>query len=214
MRQHLDSRGRLGIAERAVHLTIGQTLTFQANASDPDETNRLSFSLSGAPEGASIDPSTGEFRWTPTESDVPRLYEFRVKVTDDREKDKKSVSRTVEVMLTEDTTRFTYLIGIVSENGQREAWLYDISTRKQMTLKEGMPFEAAGLTGFVFVIGNDFLEFQSGSDTWRLALGKNLRDREKIVAAAKTGAGKKSPENGVKKSAKAGAADGKKTAPR
>jgi hypothetical protein len=45
-------------------------LTFTATATDPDlPANTLTFSLgAGAPTGASIDATTGVFRWTPTEA--------------------------------------------------------------------------------------------------------------------------------------------------
>ena len=54
-------------------------LTFIASASDPDPTDVLTFSLVGAPTGASINSSTGAFTWTP---DSPGSYTFTVKVTD------------------------------------------------------------------------------------------------------------------------------------
>ena len=51
----------------------GSLLTFTASATDPDlPANNLSFSLdSGAPAGATIDPTTGEFSWTPGEAEGP-----------------------------------------------------------------------------------------------------------------------------------------------
>ena len=56
---------------------------FTASATDPDlPANTLAFSLIGAPTGASIDPVTGEFSWTPAESQGPGVYTFTVKVTD------------------------------------------------------------------------------------------------------------------------------------
>jgi hypothetical protein len=58
-------------------------LTFTASATDVDGTDSLTFSLVGAPAGASIDPSTGVVAWTPTESQGPGSYTFDVVVTDD-----------------------------------------------------------------------------------------------------------------------------------
>ena len=59
------------------------TYTFTAQASDVDSAS-LTFSLVGAPTGATINPSTGQFSWTPTEAQggtgVP--YTFKVSVTD------------------------------------------------------------------------------------------------------------------------------------
>ena len=57
-------------------------LSFSATATDVDSTN-LTFSLLGAPAGATIDPSTGAFSWTPTEAQGPNSYTFKVRVTDD-----------------------------------------------------------------------------------------------------------------------------------
>ena len=77
--------------EPVLDLIGGQTideetlLSFTASASDPNDTppNNLSFSLSGEPAGASIDPVSGLFTWTPTELDGPNVFMFDVIVTDD-----------------------------------------------------------------------------------------------------------------------------------
>jgi parallel beta-helix repeat protein len=63
----------------------GTTITFSVTATDGDvPANQLTFSLeSGAPEGATIDPVTGLFSWTPTEAQGPGAYDVTVKVTDD-----------------------------------------------------------------------------------------------------------------------------------
>src|SRR5262249_10343862 len=42
----------------------------------------LTYSLSGAPEGASINPTTGVFSWTPTEAQGPGSFSFTVRVND------------------------------------------------------------------------------------------------------------------------------------
>ena len=61
----------------------GATLTFTASASDADlPTNSFAFSLTNAPAGASIDPTTGVFAWTPTEGQGPGIFVFDVVVTD------------------------------------------------------------------------------------------------------------------------------------
>ncbi|MBI4002985.1 MAG: putative Ig domain-containing protein [Nitrospira defluvii] len=60
-----------------------QPLTFTASATDTDlPANSLTFSLTNAPVGASIDPTTGEFTWTPTEVQGPGMYTFDVVVSD------------------------------------------------------------------------------------------------------------------------------------
>ena len=59
------------------------TYTFIAQASDVDSAS-LTYSLVGAPAGASINPSTGQFTWTPTEAQggTGAPYAFKVSVTD------------------------------------------------------------------------------------------------------------------------------------
>ena len=60
-------------------------LSFMVSATDQDlPANNVIFSLgAGAPEGAAIDPITGDFRWTPTESQGPAVYAIQVRATDD-----------------------------------------------------------------------------------------------------------------------------------
>ncbi len=63
----------------------GTELTFTATATDSDvPADTLTFSLDvGAPSGASIDPTTGVFTWTPTEDQGPGVHPVTVRVTDD-----------------------------------------------------------------------------------------------------------------------------------
>lgn len=47
--------------------TVGAPVTFTASATDPDDpANTVTYSLEGEPAGATIDPTTGVFTWTPT----------------------------------------------------------------------------------------------------------------------------------------------------
>jgi len=63
-------------------IAAGQTLTFTASATDPDAGQMVSYSLVGAPSGASIDSVTGVFSWTPTLAQVG-TFSLAVKATDD-----------------------------------------------------------------------------------------------------------------------------------
>lgn len=61
----------------------GQFYTFTAAATDSDvPVQTLTYSLVGAPSGASIDATTGVFTWTPTEAQGPDTYLFSVRVSD------------------------------------------------------------------------------------------------------------------------------------
>jgi hypothetical protein len=59
----------------------GSALTFTATATDPDAGQALTFSLTGAPAGASIS-TAGAFSWTPTEAQGPGSYPITVRVSD------------------------------------------------------------------------------------------------------------------------------------
>jgi hypothetical protein len=65
----------------------GSPISFTATATDMDivngHGNTLTFSLVGAPSGASIDPDTGAFSWTPGDFNLPGNYTFKVRVSDD-----------------------------------------------------------------------------------------------------------------------------------
>ncbi len=74
----------------------GVRLTFTASAADADlPANTLTYSLSGAPTGASIDASTGVFTWTPTAAQASASYDFSVLVSDGTVTDSQPVSVTV-----------------------------------------------------------------------------------------------------------------------
>ena len=57
-------------------------VAFTAQATDL-EGDSVTFALDAAPAGAAIDPLTGAFTWTPTESQGPGTYIFDVVATDD-----------------------------------------------------------------------------------------------------------------------------------
>jgi hypothetical protein len=63
--------------------SVGTTLTFQVSASDPDAGQQLTYFLDGdVPDGATIDPTTGVFSWTPTMQET-HAYNMTIGVADD-----------------------------------------------------------------------------------------------------------------------------------
>lgn len=89
------------LANIASPITIPElsAFSFDANATDSDvPAQTLTFSLKDAPAGATINPSTGIFNWTPTESQGPRTYTFKIRVSDGSLRDSQSVKiRVTEV---------------------------------------------------------------------------------------------------------------------
>jgi hypothetical protein len=71
-----------GLPDQVLETSSGQTVTFTATAQDDDvPADTLTFSLTGSvPAGATIDPSTGAFSWTPPAGNSTNS--FNVRVTD------------------------------------------------------------------------------------------------------------------------------------
>lgn len=73
------------------------TLAFTLTATDPDlPPQPLAWSLVAPPAGAAIDPVTGEFSWTPSESQGPKIYSITVRVTDGMHEDETTFQVTVD----------------------------------------------------------------------------------------------------------------------
>ncbi|MGK0359314.1 MAG: hypothetical protein ACI9U2_001616, partial [Bradymonadia bacterium] len=68
------------ISEAPITATVDEELRLQAEATDPGD-DALTWSLEGAPDGAMINPVTGEFVWTPAGADAGEVR-FEIVVTD------------------------------------------------------------------------------------------------------------------------------------
>jgi len=89
-------------------IVAGKQLAFTATATDPDAGQKLTFSLTGAPAGATINATTGAFTWTPT---IAGAYTITFKVTDngspalyDQEQVKITVTSTFTAFAADKTT--------------------------------------------------------------------------------------------------------------
>ncbi|MDX6765300.1 MAG: glycosyl hydrolase [Candidatus Methylacidiphilales bacterium] len=67
----------------SLSVNMGSLLSFTANGTDADlPANTLTYSLSGAPGGAAINPGSGVFTWTPSGAQGPGTFNFSVLVND------------------------------------------------------------------------------------------------------------------------------------
>ena len=74
----------------------GSNLSFNLSAADPDLPSQyLIYSAAGLPDGASLDPYTGFFSWTPTEAQGPGTYLVTFDVFDGFLADSENVAITV-----------------------------------------------------------------------------------------------------------------------
>ena len=60
----------------------GSDLSFTLEASDQDAGQTLTYSATGLPAGATLDPETGAFSWTPTEAQGGQVYTLTFTVND------------------------------------------------------------------------------------------------------------------------------------
>jgi len=70
------------LSDRIVNEGVSTAFTATAMDRDVPGAQKLTYSLVDAPVGASINASTGEFAWTPTEAQGPGTYPVTVRVTD------------------------------------------------------------------------------------------------------------------------------------
>ena len=77
----------------------GQLLTFTISATDPDSDN-LTYSASNLPNGASFNPTTGQFSWKPTYNQAGTYKNIRFEVSDGTN----NVSQTITINVINVTT--------------------------------------------------------------------------------------------------------------
>jgi len=129
----------------------GQTLALTAVASDADiPANSLLYTLLEKPVGsnAQIDPTTGQFTWTPGEADGGYEYTLKIRVTDSAGA---SAERTFRVKVNEvdEAPRFDPIRVSTATAGERfdfdvRAWDPDLPSREiRYSLESGAPADAS-----------------------------------------------------------------------
>jgi hypothetical protein len=184
-RQIITQRNLLSPANRSPKLrvsdqlngTTGNRVSFAAKASDDDELDRLSFALEEAPEGAQLDPTSGEFNWTPA---APGDYRFVVRVDDDGLPAK---SDRVEIRLAVtpppppppppptapppppppsfDPATEAVVTGIIEALGKRQFFVTIRTDGRILRLQEGDNLSVGSVKGIVRQIGTEQVEIET-----------------------------------------------------
>lgn len=119
-----------------------ESLIFNLEASDIDDTNEeLEFSFVGPSFGATLNPVSGAFSWSPEEGQGPSSYQFVVQVSDG---------------YATDTANFTVHVDAVFES--LEDWLMDVFTSSVPSDSQNLAadFDFDGLTTLLeYVLGLD-----------------------------------------------------------
>lgn len=163
---------------------IGQPLNFVVTATDNETAAEdLRFSAgANFPEGALVNPTTGEVSWLPGDDVQPGTVEFPINVTDNGDPQQTS-SQTISVDMQEDRAIYTYLTASIAADDRKQAWLYDRSSNKRVIVQEGDAFQFAGFDALILSIGRDFILMQQDRDTLRLDIGDSLRQAVVIATA-------------------------------
>ena len=155
--------------------------TARLSGKDPDG-DKLSYSLGDdALDGARIDPSSGQFSWTPSETGE---FEFDVCVTDNG-LPPKSVTKTFKVSVVQppppqpefDPATMAKVTGITDRDGLRKVWINIQTEGRQLKLKEGDRIDVGTARGVIKEIRLDPREFEFATDDGRVVtvrIGKTL----------------------------------------
>ncbi len=146
-------------------------------AIDPDPNDRLKYALTGTPPmGAAIDAS-GKITWTPPEDLDPGDVPLTVTVTDSGDPPL-TATKSLTIRVEEDAARFTRFVGVVTEDGEQEAWFFDPSVNRKTRLKVGSLFKFADIDGTLESIqeNGDYVVLATGGKRMRLMSGQTIRD--------------------------------------
>jgi hypothetical protein len=79
----------------AKSVAVGQTLSFTVSGSDPDAEDVLTYSADGLPDGATFDPATRGFSWTPTTAEAGTYPGVQFHLSDGIDTDSETITITV-----------------------------------------------------------------------------------------------------------------------
>lgn len=172
------------LTESAI-VVLGQEFTTTATATDADATDTLTFSLgSGSPEGLTIDPKTGQLKWTPPRTFTPGKYDVEVKVTDNAS-EPKSAAVKIALDVQDDYAALTLLSGIVGKDGVLHAWFRNKATGNVNSLKAGEKLTVSEIAAEIVSITDRFVTMKDADGLWKLKLGDGLRQRQLIEPTEK-----------------------------
>ena len=170
-------------------VTIGDRLEFEVVAEDEDEQDQLAFALGDdAPEGASIDEETGEFRWHAEDMEAGDI-ELTVYVRDDgfpsledSQTFKISIEEPEEVVddgprrLDFDEAKYTFVVGTTDVSGDRQLWVKNRTTDETQLLREGDPLEVGSIRATILKINMKTAIIQTDDGRLQVRRGESLSD--------------------------------------
>ena len=172
--------------EKVPPAVLGRKWVLPLNLVDSETAkDQLNVRLTGAPEGVLVNARDGQLEWTPAEPVLPGSYPVTVTVTDTGTPPQSTTSN-ITITVEDDTAVFTYLVGIVAENGERQAWMFDRLMNKKTILRPGDKVTVADVEATVEVVESRYVRLKERDETFtRWEIGQNLRERLPVPAEPK-----------------------------
>jgi hypothetical protein len=143
---------------------------------------RLTLKLGdGSPAGLTVDQQSQKLVWLPDGELLPGEYPVTVTVTDTGTPPL-SASTSLTVMVEDDRAVFTYLIGVVSEDGTSRVLLFDRSKNRTTVLRVGDMLTISDVRGRVSAIEPKALVLTMDDGDFRLEIGQHLRQLQPLAA--------------------------------
>lgn len=162
---------------------VGREFTYVARFEDPDEGQRLRYSIVGdAPEGVKLDEASGSLQLTPEE--VGEI-ELTLRATDTgwppKESEQQIVINVVEPEAEPEAVEFdeakqTVLTGLTQSKGEWTAWLHVRTRGEILYLREGDTFEVGQISGKVVEVTNSYAVLEHDGERVVLRQDTTLAD--------------------------------------
>ncbi|QDT93523.1 cadherin repeat domain-containing protein [Gimesia algae] len=171
--------------EAATSAIAYQTQPFSlfVKAADADlPAQKLRFGLAaGAPEGARINPDSGELTWIPATTTELKEYPITVTVSDSGTPPVTS-SHLINVKVSLDDAFFTFLTGSIEIDGKKIAWIRNRATNQKREIQVGDTLDVADIHGVVKSITDQQLILEIDGKPWMLSLGENFRSMRNLTS--------------------------------
>jgi hypothetical protein len=157
---------------------LGREFTYKATATDDQPVENLSFALEGEklPEGLVLDSTSGILSWAPPVTFAPGSYTIQIKVTDEGDP-AESATGSIELLVQDDDAKYTEFSGLVTRDGQPEAWFTNQRTKTDSTLSVGDELKVADIEAEIIEIEARMVRMKDDQGIWLLALGNCARQR-------------------------------------
>lgn len=176
------------------------SLRFGVKAEDPDKLDQITYSLAdGAPEGARIDPKSGDFSWLPkakgdytatvvvTDNGLPARsdqYVVKIAVVDPPPPPPPPKPEPpMKPKLDFDDAKFTFVSALLEVGDRWEAWFTVRTSGQVRKLRAGDKLAVGSIEGKVVRVDASQVEIETPEQRFAVSLGDNLLQGKPLTAA-------------------------------